>query len=520
MRFRDAAVAAVLAGGSLAGLAAAVAAPAAAAGPAVSAAKHEVTIRTIDRAGKQVSAQVQLQNLNTGTTYNLTSGKARLVPDGSYDVGAFIWEPGPATVATFADRVITVSRAATVTLDARQGHRVRFAVNDPRATTSYVFLAAGSPATGLQYAGGGAAAFYVVPGTLPAGWNFYAMADLNSATASGSPVEYGLIRVIKGRVPSAPAWYASTGTLATVHVTVRRINPGDAPYVELTPLISGPNSFPFPIWNGATIYGGAAPYALQFRLSPGYAWEQSGPYGETILNNLPVWWAHQYYETFGAAAFGPTWTAEQAVEVVGNTLGFGTTDGQLMLEDPMTAKVLDSNSYGLPASESAALYQGGKLIASADGGGGVTIPAAAKWYREVVVAQPDSGAMFGRVTLDYTFQAAAQPNDGTYAPDFIVPTMRPSGLNLDNAARPGTKTAVPISLAYYAADNSGVRSVQVWASGDNGKWIALRVVHRGGTWTVTVTNPGKPGYVSLRVRAALGNGVTTEVTVQNAYAIG
>jgi hypothetical protein len=50
-------------------------------------------------------------------------------------------------------------------------------------------------------------------------------------------------------------------------------------------------------------------------------------------------------------------------------------------------------------------------------------------------------------------------------------------------------------------------------------WAALKVSHRGGTLTVTITNPKQAGYVSLRVRAALGNGVSTEVTVVNAYAI-
>jgi hypothetical protein len=180
------------------------------------------------------------------------------------------------------------------------------------------------------------------------------------------------------------------------------------------------------------------------------------------------------------------------------------------------------DSAGLPASETAALYQGARLIASGAGNGvTATIPAQVKWYREHVVARPDSGQMFGQVTLDYTFQAAAQPDYGTYSPDYIVPTIKPSGLNDDNAAKPGVKTTVPIWLTHYAANHSvGVHSVQVWASGNGGKtWTALKVSHSGGTWTVTVTNPDEAGYVSLRVSAPLSNGVTTKVTVINAYAV-
>jgi hypothetical protein len=520
MRLRYAAVAAVLAGGSLAGIAAAVGPAVAAVHPAVAPA---VTVSTVDRAGKRVSAQVQLENLKTGTVYDLTSGKAGRVPDGTYNVGAEIETPGNTPSETFVDRELTVSRAGSVTLDARPGRLVRFTVNDPRATTSQVFFVTGSPVTGFQYVYGGAggAATYVVPGKLPPGWNFYAMADLSSVTASGSPVEYGLIRVIKGDIPASPAWFSDISKLTTLHAAVRRLNPGDSQLVQLTPEVSGPSNPVWPLWPGGVSYGGTAPYTVQFRLTPGYAWQQSGPYGEELLNNAPVWGAHQYYETFGAATFGPNWAAEQAVEVVGSTLGFGTPDGQWMLEDPAVAGVLDSNSAGLPSSETAALYQGGKLIASADNGGTVTIPAVTKWYREVVVARPDSGTMFTQVTLDYTFPAAAQPNDGSYSPDYVVPTIRPSGLNGDNAARPGTRTTVPISLAYYTGPPvAGVRGVQVWASGNGGKtWAAVQVSHRGGTWTVTVTNPKTAGYVSLRVRAALSNGITTEVTVTDAYAV-
>ena len=519
MRLRNAAVAAVLAGGSLAGAAAAMAPAVAAVHPAVTSA---VTVTTIDRAGKRVSTQVQLQSLKTGTVYNLTSGKAGRVPDGTYNVGAVIQESGNSSASTFVDRELTVSRPGSVTLDARPGRLVRFAVNDPKAVTNQVWLVAASPATGFAYAGGGGPATYVVPGNLPPGWNFYVQANLSSVTPSGSPVAYSLIRIIKGRVPSAPAWYTSTGKLATVHITVRRLNPGDAEFVGLMPMVSGPNSFPFPLGIPGTGYYGPTPYTVQFRLTPGYAWQQSGPYGETLLNNLPVWGAHQYYETFGAATFSPNWAAEQAVEVDGNKLFFGTSNGQWLFEDPAVAGVLDGNSYGLPSVETAALYQGGKLVASADDGGTVTIPAATKWYREVVVAQPESGdPMFGQVTLDYTFPAAAQPDQGTYSPDYVTPVIRPSGLNADNAARPGGKTPVPIWLARPSAPADWVRSVQVWASDNGGKtWAALPASHRGGTWTVTVTNPKTAGYVSLRVRAALGNGVTTEVTVINAYAVG
>jgi len=514
MRLRNAAVAAVLAGASLAGVTAAVV-PAVAGVHAV--VRQAVTVTTIDRAGKQVSTQVQLQNLTTGTVYNLTSGKAGRVPDGTYNLGAEIATPGKSPSGTFADRQITVSRPVTVRLDARQGHLVRFTVNDPKAATTHVFLAAATPSTGLGYAGGGGAATYVIPGRLPSGFNFYAMADLSSVTPSRIPVEYGLIQVVNGRIPSAPAWHSSISKLATVHVTVRRLNPGDDAFVELQP--SDPkDGIYWPLFLDYTSFDGPAPYAVQFRLTAGYSWKQFAPYGTELLNNRPIWGAHQYYETFGAATFSPSWAAEQ-VSVNGSTLSVG---GGWMLVDPAVAPVQDSNSSGLTTSSTASLYQGSKLIAvGTDSGASVTIPAATRWYRAHVVAQPTSGSMFGEVTLDYAFPAAAQPDSGTYSPDYIVPVIRPSGLNAYNAARPGARTTVPVWLIYGVADRSvGVGSVQVWASGNGGKtWLALKVSRASGKWTATVTDPKQVGFVSLRVRAALSNGVTTTVTVLNAYAV-
>jgi hypothetical protein len=429
---------------------------------------------------------------------------------------------GSTLTETMVDREITVSKAETLTFDARPGRLVSLTVNDPHAVTSEVVVAVGSPATGsFQYAASNGAATYVVPGTLPSGWEFYAMADMSSVTASGSPVEYGLIKVVKGAIPASPAWSSSISGLATLHATVRRLNPGDTESLGLTPEVAGPYDLYYPsltsIW-----YDGATPYAVQFRLTPGYAWQQQGPYGDAVMNNAPVWGAHQYYETFGAATFSPDWQVMGGgVQVSGNTLYAGTSNGNDLLVDPAFAS-FTGDSSGLPASATATLYQGTKLIATGGANGAsATIPPTTKWYREHVVAQPASGLMFRQVTLDYTFQAAAQPNYGGFSPNYVVPTIKPSGLDLENAAKPGTKTTVPISLTDYAYPFSiGVHSVQVWASGNGGKtWAALNVSHSGGTWTVTVTNPATVGYVSLRVRAALSDGTTTEVTVINAYAI-
>ncbi|HEY6789428.1 MAG TPA: hypothetical protein VI365_19180 [Trebonia sp.] len=68
-----------------------------------------------------------------------------------------------------------------------------------------------------------------------------------------------------------------------------------------------------------------------------------------------------------------------------------------------------------------------------------------------------------------------------------------------------------------------VHGVKVWASTDGGKtWTARTaqaVGNSGSTWTVTIVNPGKAGYVSLRVQGTGASGATALVTVINAYRV-
>jgi hypothetical protein len=95
----------------------------------------------------------------------------------------------------------------------------------------------------------------------------------------------------------------------------------------------------------------------------------------------------------------------------------------------------------------------------------------------------------------------------------------PQGLSLRDAAAGGSRTAVPITFDTTSGPIAA-HDVAVWASVNGGKtWTALKVGHSGSTWTVTVANPDKAGYVSLRVQGENAAGFKATVTLINAYAV-
>src|SRR5215471_6769138 len=94
--------------------------------PATDAARVELTFRVIDRAGHQVKPlDLQLLNIAAGTNIDLGSGTHRQVRTGRYNVAAWIGTGSGPQSFTVDDQIVTVTRSRTITLDARQGRRVR-----------------------------------------------------------------------------------------------------------------------------------------------------------------------------------------------------------------------------------------------------------------------------------------------------------------------------------------------------------------------------------------------------------
>jgi len=509
MRLRRAALAAtVLAGSVLTGATMATA-------PAGAAQNPTVTIRAIDREGKVVAVTASLQSpviSPTGIDETLNSAHATRVPRGTYNLAAWIQEPN-GSAETLVDRELTVSGNTTVTFDARQGHRILFKVNgDSTVAQDFVLAEPYSPAGWDAfdgYGGSSSPAVYAVPGTMAPGYILSLEADLIRPNEFLSPVEYVLVRQLKGKIPANLTFTVNKASLASDHVTVKAIDPGKSGGVAFQPIANGnlANLPALPV--GQWAY---PPFSIDFHFTPGYAWESQTMSGTDNLNDLPVFGVHSYSQTFDSATFGPSYQFGPLIGV--SQLQTPLPWGDYLFTDPTQQQ---GTSFGMAVSSGQTwLYEGTKLLAhKVNGGVSANISGTSHWYTLRVQANRGSGAVLWKSeTLSFNFEARADGNN----PDTFWPRIIPSGLSLRNAAGPGTRTPVRI----YFSDGSDIaaHNAKVWASVNGGKtWQAVKVSQSGPHWTAVITNPATAGYVSLRVQGTNAAGDTASVTTINAYAV-
>jgi hypothetical protein len=496
----------------------------AASAPAGAATNPAITIRAIDREGKPVPVAATLHSLPgapASVDDTLTSAHSTRVPRESYNIAAWVQEPD-GTAQTLVDRGLTVTGSVTVIFDARKGHLIRFTVSDdPTVAQDNVFA--------IPFAGDGQPAFdesgtlvgpvYAVPGTMPPGYSLSLEADLVRPGDFVSPVEYVLVRVVRRDIPSNLNFAVGKAGLATDHVTVKAVDPGTTGFVAFQPLMPA-GSLLLSLADGQL---GVPPFAIDVHFTPGYTWGITTSYGENLPDRA-TFGPHHYAQTFGNAVFGPSGqfgpsTAGNVLEAPGSIGGYLFTDPEWAVAWPFGL-----GSFGLDiGSVQSWLYEGSRLLSHRVGSNAAaaTISATPHWYTMRIQANRVPGATLSRtLSLAYTFRTEANdPFIGTYT---FWPRIIPRGLSLRNAAAHGTKTTVPIWFTLGDARNSNISAhgVKVWASADGGKtWYALRVSHSGYQWTVSVRNPAKPGFVSLRVQGTDSSGFTVSETVINAYRV-
>jgi hypothetical protein len=506
MKLRVAVLSTVLLSSVLTGVAVASA-------PAGAASNPLITIRAIDREGKAVAVTASLQSpviSPTGIDETLTSAHSTRVPRGTYNIAAWVNEPD-GSAQTLVDRELVVTGSTTVTFDARKGHQILFKVNDPTVAQDGVLAEPYSPQGWDAFDGYGSPSgpVYAVPGTMAPGYYLSLEADLVRPGDGLSPVEYVIVRQLKRVIPANLTFTVNKADLANDHVTVKAIDPGQTGGVSFQPIVDqNPGDLPaLPVGQSAV-----PPFSIEFHFTPGYAWESQTYSGTDNLNDLPVLGVHNYSQTFDNATFGPSW--EFGPLIGGNQLQTPAPWGDYLFDDPTQQ---GGTSFGMAVGSGQTwLYEGTKLIAH-----GVNAPVSVKisgtthWYTLRVQANRTAGAVLWKSeALSFNFQAQANGNN----PDTFWPLIIPSGLSLRNAAARGTKTAVRI----YFSDGFDIaaHNVRVWASPNGGKtWQAVRVSQSGPHWTAVVTNPGSPGYVSLRVQGTNAAGDTASVTTINAYAV-
>lgn len=506
MRLRGVVLAAVLTGSVLTG-AAASAPPAGAAGNPV------ITIKAIDRAGKAVAVTASLQSpviSPTSIDETLTSAHTTRVPPGTYNIAAWVNEPGD-TAQTLFDYKLVVKGNTTVTFDARKGHRILFKINgDSTVAQDFVLAEPYSPGNYEAFDGFGseeAPAVYAAPGTMAPGYILSLEADLVRPGEILSPVEYVLVKQIKGSIPANLVFPVDKTTLASDRVTVKAIDPGAFGGAFFQPIQEqSPGILPaLPVGQSAI-----PPFSVEFGFTAGYSWESQTDSGTDNLNQLPVFGVHNYAQTFDSATFGPSY--EFGPFLGGNQLS--TNWGGSLFDDP-TQQL--ATSFGMQVGSGQVwLYEGKTLLKhTVNAALFATIPASPHWYTMRVTANRPSGAVLWKSeTISFNFETEANAN----GPDVFWPKIIPSGLSLRNTAPHGTST--PVRLYFYDGANIAAHNVRVWASDNGGKtWAAVRVSQSGPHWTADVANPPGPGLVSLRVQGTNAAGSTASVTTINAWAV-
>ncbi|MER6081363.1 S8 family serine peptidase [Streptomyces sp. NPDC001833] len=123
-----------------------------------------------------------------------------------------------------------------------------------------------------------------------------------------------------------------------------------------------------------------------------------------------------------------------------------------------------------------------------------------------------------KVSAVWTFSADHVP--GTELAYFPLSVVRfTPKLSLTSTAKAGARITVPIAVQGPAAAKGAVKSLAVQVSYDGGRtWKRVTVTtDANGKRTLTLTNPAKPGTVSLKAALTDTKGNTVTETLQNAY---
>jgi hypothetical protein len=514
----------------IAGVALAAVAALPAGHPAAHAARYELTVRIIDRTGHRARPiDLQLLNLGSNTGIDLGQRTSHQVRAGRYNVAAWIGTgTGDGQTFTLADRIIDVTRNRTITIDARQGRRVRIRLDAPTAVQELLEFA---PVVDGQWAfnpwsigdsvNGGtlAAPAYVVPMKSKAVtlYTYSVWEKKGNTAAHPSPFRYDIINVSRGGFPAHPTFTVRKSGLARVWVAVRATDLNQQATLALSPESqSGPV---LPLNSGTTL--GPTPARLTSYRSPGYLWnpivDLTGPAGEIrdfVLNMNPYRRGHFTERYFSAvlspqAQNGPSASVENrrmqvsaGFPVVGDPLHIGQTD------------VISGLSVRLR------LYSGARLLASSRGRNlNLRIPAASHWYTlHLDVARRAAATLSTQIHATWRFSAHA---GSSVTGQLYAAQMVPGGLDLRNRAAAGAVT--PVALRLYSPNNISpvlLAVVRAQASGNDGKtWHSVTVRRRGGHYVISVRDPRQPGFVSLRLYVKDRSGNSELLTIIHAYGV-
>ncbi|WP_328914894.1 MULTISPECIES: hypothetical protein [unclassified Streptomyces] len=486
--------------------------------PSAAAASNSLTVTTLGRDGTKVTTAVQAYNTKTFNRYYLTSGKAKSLPKGTYDVITDIWNTRDST-DTLGGARVTVSGAAKLTIDARKGRPVKASLSPKPPSGDAQWLRAEVCVTDgpsiLAWADPGS--MYVIPSSLSTLGLAYGS---TWGTDRGDGDQYLVMGTHKKGLPSGVSTTFRQSALATVKVTARSGPVTGEVRIELDGDQGNPCGWG--VLNVST--DRSLPYSFTAHVPPG-KWEVLESSQDFAYND---WHTYKAGKSYGV-------TVNRAVWGPGGELPYTSGSGRLYLNT--TPMFVDpSLTYGTDYKATYKLTKAGKTLYTKTAAGYATtmIPVlkSAGWYTLAVSAtrhpspgqKLPAGSLSTKSTLSLHFYADAKKSDQIRA---YLTRFTPAGLSSYNRAKPGSTTTVALGmqrnkpqdhLVHRLSDS--VKKVQAWYSTDAGKtWHTAKVKHSGGAWSTAVHNP-KSGRVSLRSKVTDSHSDTATTTVLNAYAIG
>ncbi|MGY4977971.1 hypothetical protein ACWCYL_12520 [Streptomyces sp. 900105755] len=486
---------------------------------ASAATKGSLTVKTLDRSGKPVYAQVAVYNTKTNDFRYIEGNKKTSLPNGSYEL-ATSFVGGNNEDAVVGGHSVRVSGATTTTFDGRKGRAVNVSLSPSpgggydHSVSAAVCATDDSPAEMSISASAGD--LYAIPNTSTAYEFSYGTTYQPRSTSGG---DFWLASATHRRgVPSGVSAKLTRSGLTTLKVSAHSgPDSGDADFsFQGEPTGAGscswssnildfqrqlPDSFgvhvPAGHWEVSQqshdyIYSGSRTYAAgrTTSLSLGHAvW---GPGGR-----LPYTWYHQLY--------------------------FG--DDNLFMDPKLTGG-------GVLASGSVKLTHAGKTLYSHTYSPSTQldphprIPGSG-WYTLTESAHRGglpAGSLSTSASLSLHFYADAGKNQQIRN---YITRFWPEALDSRNQAAAGSTTTVDLGMQRNGTGDGtirqlsdGVKSVRAWYTTDNGAhWKATTVKLSGGKWTIAVHNPGSGGRVGLRSTVTDTHGDSSTTTVYNAYAV-
>ncbi|WP_328474889.1 hypothetical protein OHA21_16425 [Actinoplanes sp. NBC_00393] len=499
-----------------------------------SAATATLTVTTYDRTGAKLKAPLRLINLDSGAQYTATSLKAKKLPKGKYAVLTDIYSAKDGT-DTLGARVLKVSGKTATTIDARRGRAIKVALDKIPDGQPYQELraqiCANSSSSSTEIGA------WNTPGkmfVIPNGSKSLRFA-YNSAWSNSTTNSVWLVSAATKTVPAGVTRTWRTSSLATVRAVAKRGPAGsDQSDLRLEETSSCHAGY------GVQAFSGRTPAVATFHVSPG-KWQLSANWwgtestGNSAMmgfdnRNLTVVAGRSYGRSFFNAGWGP-----------GRSLPRLYSNPARLRFD--TSRMFTDPAYDLYSEASqrskVTLYDSARKVVKSQWrtdweGRGSDFSAKIKtkgWYTLQVDAQRyrpgikhPADMLSPRVQA--IFRMKVDPKAKPRSADLILPRMVPTGLDMNNRARPGSSTVLEIRPDVRRKEvdlklgKVTAKTVTTQVSFDGGKtWRSLTVRKSGTKWLATIKNPAS-GAVALRTRITTTKNAYAQVTIVRAYTVG